>query len=78
MTVSRAGEVAAQYELVRVPGGSFLMGSDEFDLEAPERTVELETFEIGRYPVTVAEYAVFAAETSHELPEDFPTEGCVQ
>jgi len=61
------------HELVLIPAGSFVMGSDEFDLEAPERTVELPAFEIDRSPVTVAQYLRFARETGHALPADFPS-----
>lgn len=64
--------VAAGHDLVLIPAGSFLMGSDEFDLEGPERTVELPAFEIDRYPVTVEQYRLFATDTGRALPEDFP------
>lgn len=62
------------HDLVRIPAGSFIMGSDDFDLESPERAVNLPAFEIDRYPVTVAQYARFAEETGHELPDDFPSQ----
>ncbi|MBZ6077543.1 SUMF1/EgtB/PvdO family nonheme iron enzyme [Microvirga puerhi] len=43
-------------ELVRVPGGSFRMGSDEDSSEKPIRLVQVSAFAIGRYPITVAEW----------------------
>lgn len=49
--------------LVTVPPGSFLMGSDEIEepgsvvYDPPQRQVTLPAYQIGMYPVTVAEYA---------------------
>ena len=48
-----------------VPAGPFLMGSDPKrdkdarEDEQPQYTIKLSAYEIGRYPVTVAEYACF-------------------
>jgi formylglycine-generating enzyme required for sulfatase activity len=49
-----------------VPAGPFLMGSDpkkdkeaDKDRELPQHSVTLTAFQIGTYPVTVAEYACF-------------------
>jgi formylglycine-generating enzyme required for sulfatase activity len=48
-----------------VPAGPFLMGSDPkqdegaWDNEQPQHTVTLPTYDIARFPVTVAEYACF-------------------
>jgi formylglycine-generating enzyme required for sulfatase activity len=58
-------------ELVRVPAGEFLMGSNlnlfKFaeDNEKPQHRVYLNEYFIGRYPVTVAQFAVFVAETCY-------------
>lgn len=51
-------------ELVRIPGGRFLMGSPDDDSEAypnerPQHEVEVRPFYLGRYPVTNEEYARF-------------------
>jgi hypothetical protein len=46
---------------VRIPSGSFVMGEGS---EAHE--VELDAFEIGRYPVTVEEYARYVEEGGRE------------
>ncbi|QFU17899.1 SUMF1/EgtB/PvdO family nonheme iron enzyme [Microvirga thermotolerans] len=43
-------------ELVRIPAGSFRMGSDEDPSEKPVHTVQVAAFALGRYPVTVAEW----------------------
>lgn len=55
------------YELVRIPGGEFLMGSpdsedDRDDNEGPQHTVQVTEFYMGRYPLTNEEYGRFLAE----------------
>jgi len=47
-----------------VPEGSFLMGSTDedklaYDDEKPQRAVHLDTYSIGKYPVTNAQYQAF-------------------
>jgi formylglycine-generating enzyme required for sulfatase activity len=49
---------------VRVPGGRYSIGSSRrdrraYDRERPRHKVHLESFAIGRYPITVAEYRCF-------------------
>ena len=44
-------------ELVQIPAGSFLMGSPEgYDDEKPQHLVTLSSFQMGKYPVTQAQY----------------------
>jgi formylglycine-generating enzyme required for sulfatase activity len=48
-------------EMVRIPGGTFVMGSPEseaqrFESEGPQHEVTLQSFLIGRYPVTQAQW----------------------
>ncbi len=59
-------------EMVLVPAGPFVRGSDEFDLEAPRRTEVLPAFRIDRYPVTCAAYLAFMEATGHPAPPDWP------
>ncbi|MBX9471105.1 formylglycine-generating enzyme family protein [Microcella sp.] len=66
------GELKPGHDLVRIPAGEFVRGSDEFDLEAPERVEYLPAFEIDCYPVTVEQYAHFCAATGAPTPPDFP------
>ncbi len=65
---------------VEVPGGPFVMGSDPavdplaFDIErwsttAAQGTVEVPTFYIARYEVTVAQYAAFVRATGHRVAD---------
>ncbi len=50
------------YELIRIPAGSFMMGSSEYDDEKPVHEVHLSEFYMGRYPVTNEEYSRFLIE----------------
>lgn len=61
---SRAG-------MVLVPPGPFVMGSEEFAREAPQRTVDLPAFWIDRFPVTNNDYAAFVSATGHRAPVDW-------
>ena len=62
---------ASTAPMILIPAGSFLMGSDEFDMEAPPHVVDVDPFEIDRYPVTVAAYAEFVDATGHPAPEEW-------
>jgi formylglycine-generating enzyme required for sulfatase activity len=63
---------------VEIPGGPFVMGSDPasdplaFDIERwsprqPQDTIDLPTFYMGRYEVTVAEYTAYVRATAHPV-----------
>jgi formylglycine-generating enzyme required for sulfatase activity len=59
------------YELVRIPGGGFLMGSPDseegrLDREGPQHKVRVPDFFMGRYPVTNEAYGRFLAENPKE------------
>ncbi|HWI25900.1 MAG TPA: SUMF1/EgtB/PvdO family nonheme iron enzyme [Stellaceae bacterium] len=56
---SKAKPVAP--EMVSLPGGSFLMGSNEDPSEKPIHRVTLQAFSIARYPVTVREWKACVA-----------------
>ena len=50
--------------MVRVPGASFLMGSEAFyPEERPVRRVEVDAFWMDDHPVTVAEFRAFVKAT---------------
>ncbi len=71
-------------EMVRIPGGPFLMGTTEAEAtalarehghhpswlagELPQRQVDVAAFQIDRFPVTNAAYARFVAATGHQPP----------
>ncbi|TRU66844.1 MAG: serine/threonine-protein kinase pkn1 [Microcystis viridis Mv_BB_P_19951000_S69D] len=53
-------------EMVSLPAGQFLMGSSERDNEKPPHQVKVNSFAIGKYPVTQAQYqAVMGTNPSH-------------
>jgi formylglycine-generating enzyme len=62
-------------ELVRVPAGEFLMGSDPkvdkeaSDDEQPQHRLFLPEFHIGKYPVTNEQYAAFVKLTRQAAPQ---------
>ena len=78
--VNRAGTPAILAPLVSVAAGPFLMGSDKkrdkeaYDDETPQHRVELAAYQIGTYPVTVAEYALAVGAGAVREP---PTSGGV-
>lgn len=50
-------------EMVHIPAGNFIMGSNDFEFdERPEREVFVEEFWIDQYPVTNSQYAHFLNE----------------
>jgi formylglycine-generating enzyme required for sulfatase activity len=53
-------------EMVSLPAGKFLMGSSESDSEKPPHQVKVNSFAIGKYPITQAQYqAVMGDNPSH-------------
>ena len=62
-------------ELVFIPAGSFLMGSDPrydehaYKDEQPQHTVYLPDYYIGKYPVTNMQYWAFVQATGHRMPD---------
>ena len=43
-------------EMIKIPAGSYLMGSDESDSEKPQHQVNLQKFYLGKYPITQEQY----------------------
>ncbi len=59
--------------MVRIPGGTFRMGSDEhYPEEAPAREVEVSGFWMSPTTVTNADYARFVAETGYVTVAERP------
>lgn len=65
MMILLCGEVAAADEFVRIAGGAFRERSSGV-------TRRVEAFEMGKHPVTNADYAAFVAATRHPAPENWP------
>ena len=65
-------------ELVRIPGGEFLMGSpegEECDTERPQHKVTVLEFWMGKYPITQAQYkAVIGNNPSRFKGDEHPVE----
>jgi formylglycine-generating enzyme required for sulfatase activity len=56
-------------ELVRIPAGEFLMGSDDGpETERPQHRVHLDEYYIAKHPLTNAQYRRFLEATGHEKP----------
>ena len=61
---------ASCVEIVVIPEGFFLMGSENGqENEMPRHRVWLESFGIGRFPVTNREYKIFVDENQGPLPD---------
>ncbi|WP_017317441.1 formylglycine-generating enzyme family protein [Mastigocladopsis repens] len=63
-----------QLEMVAIPSGSFVMGSPEDEprrneSESPQHTVTIQSFFLGKYPVTQAQWQAVASlpQVNHEL-----------
>jgi sulfatase modifying factor 1 len=66
-------EAAVVEGMSRLPGGSFLMGSEDFyPEEGPVRRVELEGFWIDIHPVTVTEFRRFVKATGYVTVAERP------
>jgi formylglycine-generating enzyme required for sulfatase activity len=60
-------------EMVSIPGGSFIMGSDECDEEKPRHGVTIQPFLMGKYPITQAQYQIIMGENlSKSKGENIP------
>lgn len=56
--------------MVRIPGGTFIMGSQKDSTSMPAHKVEVKSFKISQFETTFAEYDYFAKETGRSLPSD--------
>jgi formylglycine-generating enzyme required for sulfatase activity len=70
MTAVAARPAPASHHVVRIPSGTFRMGSEArysyaADGEGPVREVTVSEFQIDAYAVTNAQYAAFVAATDH-------------
>lgn len=60
-------------EMVRIPAGDYLMGSDRFYAdEGPVHHVRVAEFELDRHPVTNAQFAEFVADTGYVTVAERP------
>jgi iron(II)-dependent oxidoreductase len=74
LAMQRVAEWQPKEEMVLVPAGPFLMGSDKkidrnaYKTEMPQRTVYLDSYEIDKYEVTALHYLKFVLATGR-LPQ---------
>jgi len=74
LAAERVAKWSTKDEMVLVPAGEFVMGSDKrvdrvaYRSELPQRRVYLDAFEIGKYEVTALEYLKFVLATDR-LPQ---------
>ncbi len=61
--------VGSSLKFIKIEGGSFLMGSNEYDNEQPVHKVSVTDFLLAQYPVTVKTYLSFANGTQSNAPE---------
>ena len=67
----KAGYILQGPEMMEIPAGRFLMGSNERHNERPVHEVKIsKPFAMGKYEVTFAEYDAFARATGRELLPD--------
>ena len=67
----RLNKMIKSLDLVKVPGGSFQMGSDSGDIdEKPVHRVNIKAFKLMSKEVTFAQYDVYAKATGKKLPHD--------
>jgi formylglycine-generating enzyme required for sulfatase activity len=58
-------------ELIMIPAGEFLMGSNDYDSEKPPHRVYLSAYYIGKYEVTNEQFARFVNETGYNAGGDW-------
>jgi formylglycine-generating enzyme required for sulfatase activity len=57
-------------ELVDIPTGSFMMGSDEYNSEQPIHQVTLKAFKMGKYPITQKQYLAVMGKNPSNFKRD--------
>lgn len=81
IAMERVKTIPAKDEMVPVPGGPFLMGSDKkvdrnaYPFEVPQRRVHLDAFEIDKYEVTALQYLKFVLATDRPPLLDWRYDG---
>ena len=66
----RGGAKEIGLEMVILPAGSFMMGSDERDCEKPIHQVILKQFAIGKYPVIQEQYQAIMGKNPSKFKEN--------
>ena len=70
MQAQAPASIPEKPEMILVEGGTFTMGSySGDDDEQPTHRVTLNSFQIGKYPVTVGQYKAFVEATGRSMPD---------
>src|SRR5436853_7009866 len=78
---ARGVQLPAHDEMVRIPAGGFIMGSDKkvdrnaYQPEFPQRKVYLDAYEIDKYEVTTVQYLKFVLSTDRPPLLDWQYDG---
>jgi formylglycine-generating enzyme required for sulfatase activity len=56
--------------MLKIPAGSFRMGSDEYEDEKPKHQVKLQEFYLGKYPVTQEQYQAVMGNNPSNFKDD--------
>lgn len=74
--LSRLGDTRDLTALANVPGGNFILGSEDHPNSQPVETISLKGFRIGMYPVVNRDFAMFVEETGRkwQSPDGFDPE----
>ena len=81
IAAERVANLKTKDEMVLVPAGEFIMGSDKktdrlaYRGETPQRRVYLDAFEISKYEVTALEYLKFVLATDRKPQLDWRYDG---
>jgi len=81
IAAERVAKWKAKDDMVLVPAGEFVMGSDKktdrlaYRSEIPQRRVYLDAFQIGKYEVTALEYLKFGLDTDRPPQLDWRDDG---
>ncbi|MEQ1845498.1 MAG: SUMF1/EgtB/PvdO family nonheme iron enzyme, partial [Nitrospira sp.] len=81
LATERVASWKSKGEMVLIPAGEFIMGSDKktdrlaYRSEIPQRRVYLDAFEIGKYEVTALEYLKFILATNRPPQLDWRYDG---
>jgi len=62
---AHAGNKLLIPDMVTIPGGKFMMGS-ELERESPKHLVKIASFKLAKYEVTVGEFKKFIKDTNHK------------
>ena len=67
--VTASGKKVDTANMVYIEGGSFVMGTNEYEDQGPEHEVYTDPYYIDKYPVTFEDYSAFVEDTGYAIPK---------